>query len=85
MLTKEFATSAMVANYDEGRKQVLAERPELFGKLLDNKARKMALKLAGIALPDGFTIAWATPEGWGKGSHGYRGGNAHQMQPENDQ
>lgn len=85
MLKKQSAIAAMVANYDEGRKQVLAERPELFGKLLDNRARKMALKLAGISLPEGFTIAWATPEGWGKGSSGYRGGNAHQMQPENDQ
>lgn len=73
MITREQAIEAMTANYDRARKELLAERPGLFGKQLDNKARKLALKLAGIELPEGCTIAWATPSGWGNGRAGYRG------------
>ena len=77
MLTREKAIKEMVENYDKARAQVLADKPELFGKALDNKARKLALKLAGIALPKGLTIAWATPDRWGHA--GYRGTNAQKM------
>ena len=79
MITREQAIEAMTANYDKARAELLITRPELFGKLLDNKARKIALKLAGIELPDGLTIAWATPAGWGHGRTGYRGTSANEM------
>jgi hypothetical protein len=66
--TQEQAMSALRQHYDEARRQLAYSG--LFGKVLDNKARKLALKLAGITLPEGATIAWATPEGWSDG--GYR-------------
>ena len=73
------AAAAMVAHYDAARAAVQAERPGLFGKELDRKARKAALKAAGIDLPAGMTIAWATPEGWGAGRLGYRAQQAQGM------
>lgn len=79
MLTKQSATFAMVANYDKARAQLLTARPELFGKILDNKSRKLSLKMAGVELPEGITIAWATPAGWGHGRDGYRATNAAGM------
>lgn len=63
MERKEYI-DAMVANYGKARAEMLRIRPELFGDLLDNKARKLALKMAGIVLPVGLTIAYATPENW---------------------
>lgn len=42
-----------------------------FGKDLDRRARKLALRMGGWRLPAGVTIAWATPDGWAAG--GYRG------------
>ena len=79
MITREQAIEAMTANYDKAREELLKARPELFGKLLDNKARKLALKLAGIELPEGCTVAWATPHGWAHGSAGYRGTSTNEM------
>ena len=32
-----------------------------FGKNLDRKARKLALQMGGLVLPDGWTIAAVTP------------------------
>lgn len=67
-ITRQQAIEAMIKFYPQARQQ-LAETGA-FGKTLDNKARKLAIKLAGIILPDGLTIAWATPDDWA--SDGYR-------------
>lgn len=75
--TREAACAAMTSHYDQARAELA--RSGLFGKTLDNKARKLALKLAGVSLPEGRTIAWATPDGWADGP-GYRGQTAKQMQ-----
>jgi hypothetical protein len=66
------AQLAVVENYEAGRKQVLSDPEHLgeFGKRLDNKARKAALRIAGVELPEGLNVAWATPEDWHQG--GYR-------------
>lgn len=66
--TPEQAASAMLSHYAAARSQLAATG--LFGKALDNKARKLALELAGLSLPDGATIAWATPADWAE--DGYR-------------
>lgn len=71
MITRDQAIQSMVTNYPLARAQVLANNPGLFGKTLDNKARKQALRMAGIELQEGMTIAWATPDDWAK--NGYRG------------
>ena len=65
---QKLAQQAMIAHYDEARAQL--ERKGLFGKNLDNKARKLALRLGGIRLPEWATVAWATPDDWAAG--GYR-------------
>ena len=65
------ACAAMSLHYNQAREQL--GHTGLFGKALDNKARKLALKMGGITLPPGMTIAWATPEAWGKSPQGYRG------------
>ncbi|MDO4687084.1 MAG: hypothetical protein Q4A92_11115 [Corynebacterium sp.] len=65
---QKLAQQAMLAHYDEARVQL--ERKGLFGKDLDRKARKLALRLGGVRLPEGVTLAWATPDGWAEG--GYR-------------
>jgi hypothetical protein len=67
-ITREQAIAAMVEFYPQARQQ-LADSGA-FGKVLDNKARKLSLKLANITVPEGLTIAWATPDDWGK--NGYR-------------
>jgi hypothetical protein len=67
-VTKQQARAAVVAHYQEALHQF--DGSGLFGKKLDNKARKLALKIAGITLPTGCTIAWATPENWNQ--RGYR-------------
>jgi hypothetical protein len=67
-VTRDTAIAAMIKHYPAARKQLSAAGH--FGKTLDQKARKLALKMAGIELPEGQTIAWATPEGWCEG--GYR-------------
>jgi len=59
---------AMQVHYEAARRQ-LADAG-VFGKALDNKARKLALKMSGKELPIGMNIAFATPDGWG--SNGYR-------------
>ena len=64
------AQAAMVDHYNEALEQISRERPGLFGKELDRKARRRALRLAGVTLPEGATIAWATPPEWATG--GYR-------------
>jgi len=63
------AQAAMVANYQTAR-ETLVKTTGAFGKELDRKARKLALKMAGIELPEWATIGWATPDDWGSG--GYR-------------
>ena len=65
---QQIAQQAMIAHYDEARAQL--EHKGLFGKELDRKARKLALRLGGVRLPEGATIAWATPDDWAEG--GYR-------------
>lgn len=67
-LTQEAAQSAMQVHYTEARRQLAGAGA--FGKTLDLKARKLALRLAGVTLPPGATIAWATPADWAEG--GYR-------------
>jgi len=67
-ITREQAIEAMEQHYPQARQQLA--NAGAFGKILDNKARKLALKIAGIELPAGSTIAWATPDDWGK--DGYR-------------
>lgn len=67
-ITREAAITAMTKHYPQARKQ-LADAGA-FGKDLDRKARKLALRLAGVELPEGFTIAWATPDDWA--ADGYR-------------
>ena len=62
------AQDAIAKNYNEAR-GLLASKG-LFGKTLDNKARKLALRMGGFKLPDGWTIARVTPSNWG--SWGYR-------------
>ena len=66
--TQQLAQQAIIDNYDAAREQ-LANKG-MFGKTLDQKARKLALSMAGIQLPDGATLAWATPDDWAAG--GYR-------------
>ena len=66
--TQQLAQQAIIDNYDAAREQ-LANKG-MFGKTLDQKARKLALRMAGIKLPEGATIAWATPDDWAAG--GYR-------------
>lgn len=74
------AQAAMAAKYEEGRAQALAKDPGLFGKQLDRAARRRAIQLAGVQLPAGMTIAWATPAGWGHGPLGYRGQTSEKME-----
>jgi hypothetical protein len=62
MTTKTEFEQALIKNYPKAREELC--KNGLFGKVLDNKARKLALKMAGLSLPDGKTIAWATPDGW---------------------
>ena len=73
------AQAAIAAHYDTARAKLGAAG--LFGKELDRKARKLAFKMGGCTLPDGWTIAMVTPPGWGQGSLGYRGQKAQDMQP----
>lgn len=65
---QQLAQQAIIKNYDAAREQL--SRKGVFGKELDRKARKLALRMAGIQLPDGATLAWATPDDWAAG--GYR-------------
>lgn len=65
---QQLAQQAIINNYDAAREQL--SRKGLFGKELDSKARALSLRMAGIQLPDGATLAWATPDGWAAG--GYR-------------
>lgn len=74
--TQQQACAAMVQFYDEARAQLVNF---CFGKELDRRARKLALKLAGISLPEGMNISWATPEGWGHGRLRYRAKTAEEM------
>ncbi len=67
IFTQEEAQDKMVEFYPVARAEL--EKKGLFGKVLDNKSRKLALKMAGVKLFF-HTVAWATPEGWG--SNGYR-------------
>ena len=59
------AQAAIAAHYDTARAELAAEG--LFGKELDRKARKLAFKMGGFTLPEGWTIAMVTPLGWGQG------------------
>ena len=73
------AQAAIAAHYDTARAELSTEG--LFGKELDRKARKLALKIGGFTLPEGWNIAMVTPTGWGQGRLGYRAQNAKDMQP----
>lgn len=74
----EAAQAAIAAHYDAARAEVAAKG--LFGKTLDRKARKLAFKMGGFTLPDGWTIAMVTPPNWNRGALGYRGQTAKDMQ-----
>lgn len=78
-VARQAACEAMAAHYDAARAQLANGGG--FGKVLDRKARKLAIQLSGVKLPEGSTIAWATPDGWGAGPLGYRGQTALDMQP----
>lgn len=65
---QQLAQQAIINNYDAAREQLSCKG--LVGKELDRKARELSLRMAGIKLPDGATLAWATPDGWVTG--GYR-------------
>lgn len=67
----EAAKAAIVRNYPAARAELSSGKNMFFGKELDRKARKLALKMGGFELPEGWTIAMVTLEGWGAG--GYRG------------
>ena len=73
------AHAAITAHYDTARAELAVAG--LFGKELDRKARKLALKMSGFTLPEGWTIAMVTPTGWGQGQLGYRAQKAQDMQP----
>lgn len=77
--TREQAQDIMTAHYSAARKQLA--NAGSFGKKLDYKARKLALRLSGECFPPDMTIAWATPDGWGSGPLGYRASTVEQMQP----
>lgn len=66
----EAAQAAMVQNYPAAAAELA--KTGLFGKTLDRKARKLALRMGGFTLPEGWTIAMVTPQGWG--ANGYRRG-----------
>jgi hypothetical protein len=68
MTTKNEFEQAMIDNYPAARNEL--SNIGMFGKQLDLKSRKLALKLAGLTLPEGKTVAWATPSGWT--DEGYR-------------
>lgn len=72
-ISREQAIAAMVSFYPQARRE-LTLSSTLFGKALDRHSRRLALKLSGVELPEGMTIAWATPPGWGK--DGYRAAKA---------
>ena len=57
--TQEQGQRAINTHFEAAAKQ-LADAGA-FGKKLDNKARKLALKMGGYKLPEGVTIAWCSP------------------------
>ena len=65
--SQQLAQQAIINNYDAAREQLSCKG--LFGKELDLEARKLSLSMAGIQLPDGATLAWATPDGWVTGGY----------------
>jgi hypothetical protein len=73
----EDKSNVILAGQNAIRSHYLAARQELankgsFGKELDRRARKLALTMAGVVLPEGWTIATVTPTSWGQGPSGYR-------------
>ncbi len=66
--TQAQAKAAVIEHYNDARAQLSATGA--FGKNLDRKARKLALRLGGLRLPEQYDIAWATPSVWG--ANGYR-------------
>ena len=57
--TKEQGLQAIAQHFEAAAKQLGDQG--LFGKELNRKARKLALKMAGYKLPEGVTIAWCSP------------------------
>ena len=57
--TQEQGLQAINTHFEAAAKQ-LAEKGT-FGKKLNNKARKLALKMGGYKLPEGMCIAWCSP------------------------
>lgn len=49
---------AIAQNYVKAKSLLLGTQ------LNDLKVREFALKIAGLVLPEGKSIEWATPEGW---------------------
>lgn len=76
--SRQQASDAIARHYDEAR-EVLSKTGG-FGKELDRKSRKLALRMASLKVPEGACIAWATADGWGSGLLGYRGQKAADMQ-----
>ena len=57
--TQEQGQHAIATHYETAAKK-LSDKG-VFGKELNRKARKLALKMAGYKLPEGVTIAWCSP------------------------
>lgn len=62
------AQTVLLQHYAAARAELA--RGGMFGKQLDQKARKLALRMGSHTLPEGWTIATVTPAGWGR--FGYR-------------
>ncbi len=62
------AYAAIREHYQAARTEL--SRSGMCGKKLDYKARRLALCMGAITLPDDRTLSWATPLNWSAG--GYR-------------
>ena len=58
--TKEQGREAIEQHYSAAAEQLANQGA--FGKELNRKARKLALKMGGYKLPEGVNIAWCSPE-----------------------
>lgn len=58
--TKEQGLQAIETHYEAAAKQLVEKGA--FGKELNRKARKLALKMGGYKLLEGVNIAWCSPE-----------------------
>lgn len=59
--SREQAAAAIEQHYKAAR--AVLEVTGQFDKNLDRKARKLALRMGGLKVPEGACIAWATVQG----------------------